>query len=220
MGRPALCMATLPIRGSIGVELQRSQHTMSLLVLRKLFCNGVLERSRRAVLMHGDIAALRTLSPATHVHTFTFSLELLRHVLGLITRQSGVRTFSLIHNGRPSELVSVGLLDASSSAQRAELDAGTLKKVSLSMPGGHSYSCYVFALHKRRLQTVRSKLRPESDEDGDAREGAFRSEGGVMHEAAQTLALDDADYADRIEAIDAAELMPSDRPRRRRRRAA
>lgn len=155
MGRPALCVATLPVRLCVGIECQRDVHAMSVRALRRLHEGARL--SAPVYFEHGDVSTVASLGPTvTHVHLFTFSHPAqLAHVAALVAWSDRVKVLTLVDRGLPSELRDVGLLDDRLGAGPA---SPTLRRTSVRMPGQHQYRAYVFCLTPSRRARMRARL--------------------------------------------------------------
>lgn len=156
MGRPVLCMATLPIRLSAGIEMQEAQARMSQRAQAQLAPTTVAP----VRLMHGNLERLTALEPATHAHMFLWvHPALLRHVAQLLAWSETLKVVTVVHRGTPSELRDLGLLGDDLHA-RSECT----HHLSVAMPGNHSYGAYVLCMTPERRQRMRSLLpRPTAD---------------------------------------------------------
>jgi hypothetical protein len=164
MGRPTLCMATVPIAHSIGIEVQEDQVKMSLLALKKLSqVPGGL--AAPVYIEHCNVMSIKTLSPVTHAHMFLWANPaLLHHAASLLAWSETVKVATIIYRGTPSELRALGILD-----EVKDQTSNSTIQVSMKMPGQHSYGAYIFCMTDERRKRMQ-KLNPKPQVTEGAKE--------------------------------------------------
>ena len=160
MGRPTLCMATLPISLSVGIEVQEEQVKMSLLALKKL---STAQASEAPVLIeHCDVMRVASLEPVTHVHMFLWANPaLLRHAASLLAWSKTLKVMTIIYRGTPSDLRDLGILES-----LQDTDNTHTQQISMQMPGQHSYGAYVLCMTPERRQRMRAMLPKPKTKEG------------------------------------------------------
>jgi hypothetical protein len=155
MGRPTLCMATMPIAHSIGIEVQEDQVKMSLLALKKIGqSKGTL--TAPVYIEHCNVMRVKSLSPVTHAHMFLWANPaLLKHTASLLAWSKTVKVATIIYRGTPSELRALGIL-----GEAKDQHSDSTIQVSMKMPGQHSYGAYIFVMtdeRRKRMQKMSPK---------------------------------------------------------------
>lgn len=151
MGRPVLCMGTLPVCMSLGIEVQRSQLEISWLALKK--ARALLMAP--VLLQHCDVLAVSSLEPVTHVHMFLWvNPQLLRHTVSLLAWSDSIKVATVVHRGTLADLRRLGML----SGGEAKEDDVYTRRVSVKMPGGSSYAAYILCMTPERRQRMRKLI--------------------------------------------------------------
>ena len=205
---------------SLGVEFAPLIHAQSAQVLRNVL--PTLDFCKRAAVVRGDIFAMESLCrpvPATHVHTFAFSIDVLHHIVDLLVRgNTRPRCVSIIPRSE-HELVDVGLLPPDGPTRDARREEHVLHSFFVTMPSGDRHKCWVFAVTDDLLEAceARAKVRPVDAESPSASVSPSVMK-GMMHRArARLYHDDDLEYRDTVDAVDPVALCSS-RPTKRRRK--
>ena len=203
---------------ALGVEFAPLIHAQSAVALRNII--PTLDFCKRAAVVRGDILAMESLCrpvPATHVHTFAFSLDVLRHIVDLLVRGSArPRCVSIIPRSA-HELVEVGLLPPDGPTRDARRAERVLHSFTVTMPSGDRHTCWVFAITDELVEACRARARP-AEADAPAASVKASVMRGMM-QLARTRLYDDDDleFRDAVEAVDPVALCSS-RPTKRRRK--
>jgi hypothetical protein len=202
-GRPSFYFAGLPIRASIGFDVEPLQVRNSLAGWRHLRNQGVKFRASLA-LFHANALELDSIEPVTHVHGFVGYSQFTQLVARLAARSATVKVLSLIILHK-KDLVESGVLDAGG----ADTDAIALP--GMQMPGGYSYLGIVVPmtdarrrriLHATRHLTSKPGAQPDLsavvgkclEKDGDEVLDYFTAEFDEEHDKRPKRARKTVDY--------------------------
>jgi hypothetical protein len=147
-GRPTFYFATLPIKASIGFDIDPWQVFNSVnaqTLLRKTKQSAELMKAT-TTFFPGDVLGLRSLEPVTHAFAFLGYPDIVHSTANLIANTKTIKVFiAVVLHDR--ELRSAGVIEESESEEYTVLRG-------MQMPGGNSYTAYVIPMTPVRRKTI------------------------------------------------------------------
>jgi hypothetical protein len=150
-GRPNFYFACLPIRASVGFDVDHLQADNFIPGWRKLLMRGVEFRAPLGLFQH-DMLQLRSLNPATHAFSFVGYEDFTHDIARLVVQSPSVRVLTLIVL-RAKEVIESGLWDP-------QTDTDVIQVPGMEMSGGRSYPAFaipVTALRRKRVDAVQKQ---------------------------------------------------------------
>jgi hypothetical protein len=178
-GRPSLYFGCLPLRASVGVDID------PMLVFGSCHSLRGVERDLPGMLRapvgfhHGDVTKLASFGPATHLFGFMGYPALVKATVLLAARSAEVKVLVAVVLSK-RELGGCGVLDEDIDLG-AEPGASIMILPDLVMPGGRSYLGLVIPMTAQRKARALSALRAEEAEMRKARPADSLAE--VVHAA-------------------------------------
>lgn len=203
MGRPVFSAAALPIKLSVGIEMQDLILSQSLMTLKELEEREDKLLQSRCFMRFGDVRDVTTIEGVTHCFSFNIGMPsfVVNHICLLAARARSVKVLFLFDAHRGSDLIDVGVLAPSAPDSKKPAEDSSVHRMSVTMAGGGSttstFGLYICEMTEERRARIISKCFSSvlyAVDNDSIPEPNKQYEIDIMKEAFQVITLSAKEY--------------------------